>query len=451
MAMELIGSYAQNGAQWSPVHNLVAGMSENRIIIRDRTGAMIQVFICADVVDAFSWSPDGNYICCEIRSKGLVHIFHLHSKKTARIEEGLAGLSSAQWIPNGKILTVTDFGVRACIWDLETKKCEPLQEAPKHAKALPLSPDNKWIAYIFRNKADRVAVISAHSPWDRMSDFLLALSDAASLSWTEDSTKLVIIESTVTCRCAVYSIAGDQLISIEPYATLATPTFALGIKMMEIGEGICALALHNNTIHIFCLKSLKPLGVLEARWDDKNAHFYQETLVNASSRPAQTQMYDLGLPLEDLPGLAGGLGDEDVHLRLMQGAKHSPKMLKKGFSFMSFDWKKRYIAARCDGAPGNVCAFIWDTYRLSLHSVIVFRTPIKHMAWAPTSSTLAVATNDSRLYFWSPHGVHTYGLENALTGAIRWCPHSSLLVLQSREKTSVFRISVDKAGGYDGK
>jgi len=448
--MELIGSYAQHGAQWNPTQNLVGGMCENRVLIRDKTGTMIQVFICADIVDAFSWSPDGNYVCCEIRSKGLVQIFHLHSKKIARIEEGLAGLSAAQWIPGGKIITVTDFGVRASIWDLETKKFEPIQ-GPKHSKALSVSPNNKWMAYIFRKNADRVAVIAAQSPWEVMSDFSTTLSDAASLYWSEDSNKLVIIESTVTCRCAIYSIAGDQLALVEPYATLPLPTFALGIKMMEIGGDICALSLYNNTIHIFCLKSMKPLGVLEARWDDKNAHFYQETLVNASSRPTQTHMYDLGLPLEDLQGPNGRLGDEDVQLRLMQGAKHSPKMLKKGFSFMSFDWKKRYIAARCDGAPGNVCAFVWDTYRLSLQAVMVFRTPIKHMAWAPGCSTLAVATNDSRLYFWSPTSVFTYGLENAPTGAIRWCPHSGLLMLQSREKSSLFRINSNQAGGRDGK
>eukprot|EP00397_Hematodinium_sp_SG-2012_P046601 GEMP01052712.1.p1 GENE.GEMP01052712.1~~GEMP01052712.1.p1 ORF type:complete len:391 (+),score=71.41 GEMP01052712.1:218-1390(+) len=369
--MDLVGIYAQTGAQWNPSQALLCGLCENRALVRDRTGTLLHVFACVDAIDSFSWSPDGNYILCEVRASGVVQIFHLNSKKTARIDEGLAGLGQALWAPNGKILTIADFGVRACVWDLETQQPTVLQ-GPKHSNiGVGFSPDSKWLAYIYRKNTDHVAVFSADA-WELMSDFAVAVSDAVSLHWVADASSLLIVESIVTCRCVIYSIIGERLALYEPYAVSRNPCFALGIKSVELGDEMIALALHDNTIHLYSPKALKLIGTLEARWDDKEARYYQETLANAAARPIQTHLYDLGVPITNLQ-------DGDVHLQLMHGAKHPPKMLKKGFTFVCFDHKKRYLAARCDGAPGNVCVFIWDTFRLALEAVIVCRSPIKHM------------------------------------------------------------------------
>lgn len=336
------------------------------------------------------------------------------------------------------MITITDFGVRTCVWNLETKKMKILP-GPKHLKALPFSPDYKWIAYLFRRgDYERIAVISTET-WEVMSDFTTSLSDGALLSWSKDSTRLIVCESIVGAKIIIYSITGDELLVYEPYKDLHHSVVApLGVKMMEISGSTCALGLHDNTIHLLCTKTHKFIGLMDIDWDHKDIKFYQEHSVKGKSTP--TNLYDLGQPLNP-PEMTL----DDVMLLRMEGMKNPPKMMKKGYSFLSFCNENRYVAARCDGAPGNVCVFIWDSFRLCIDTVIIFRTPVKHLVWAPLQTILTISTTtDSRLYFWAPdQEPFTHKVGEAPTGAIRWCPNQAdLLLLQSPKQTTLIRSHI---------
>ena len=86
------------------------------------------------MASGLEWSPDGSLLLIEVKKRQCAFVKSLHDADFhCKIDEGLAGLSSARWGPNSaSVLTVSDFKVRLTVWSLADKSVTYIR-APKHA------------------------------------------------------------------------------------------------------------------------------------------------------------------------------------------------------------------------------------------------------------------------------------------------------------------------------
>lgn len=111
---------------FSPDGKYLAVVVEYRLLIRDcQTLKVVQMFSCLDKVKLVQWSFDSKYIMCVLLNRSIIQVWYLDDIGwTCKIDEGQAGITNAQWCPDGKsILIRANFEIKATIWSLEDKKC----------------------------------------------------------------------------------------------------------------------------------------------------------------------------------------------------------------------------------------------------------------------------------------------------------------------------------------
>lgn len=142
-------SYSGPPPAFSSDGRYIAVAVEYRLFIRDwQTLRVIQLYSCLDKVQHVEWSSDSNYVLCGLYNRSIVQVWSvLEPEWTCRIDEGLAGVASARWCPDGRSILVTaDYQIKATVWSLVDKKCVYLK-GPKFAdKGLAFSPDGQHLA-----------------------------------------------------------------------------------------------------------------------------------------------------------------------------------------------------------------------------------------------------------------------------------------------------------------
>ena len=144
--------------QWSPDGKLVAAAVGTRLAIRvpdasTRTMEIIHLHLCKETIEYIEWSCDGQYVLCGMYAKGLVQIWAIDDPDwTCRINEGIAGLVSARWAPDGRhILTTSDFSLHLTVWSLLDRTTTYIKNPKPHRGSVAFSKDGEWMA-----AADRV-------------------------------------------------------------------------------------------------------------------------------------------------------------------------------------------------------------------------------------------------------------------------------------------------------
>ncbi len=119
---------------------------------------------------------------------------------------------------------------------------------------------------------------------------------------------------------------------------------------------------------------------------------------------------------------------------------------KVGASMVIWSADGRFMATRNDNMPR--LAWIWDVESLSLASVMLQISPIRHMQWSPEGHTLAIATGTRRIYLWTPQGASWVDVtpEAGDFGVVgcRWQPKSGKkgMLLLSRDCVVHVRLSI---------
>ncbi|CAD7696704.1 unnamed protein product [Ostreobium quekettii] len=214
----------------SPDGRYVAVAVEYRLIVRDwQTLRVVQMYSCLDRIQHVEWSSDSSYILCGLYDRSIVQVWSiLEPEWTCKIDEGLAGITSARWCPDGRSILVTaEFQIKATVWSLVDKACVQLA-GPKFADAgLAFNPDGTQLAVAERNNCKDFLTILACSDWKTQVHFQLPTQDLADLCWSPSGDCLAVWDSLLTYRLLVYSSYGDQLANYTPYAD------ALGIKTVH--------------------------------------------------------------------------------------------------------------------------------------------------------------------------------------------------------------------------
>jgi len=111
-----------------------------------------------------------------------------------------------------------------------------------------------------------------------------------------------------------------------------------------------------------------------------------------------------------------------------------------GVSVISWSLDERYLATRHEAMPAAV--WVWNISQSALVALLIHRTAVRDVTWKPSKGArdcpvLAVATADSRLFFWSPG--NTEVVASPMSGVrLQWRSDGHALLLQERERACVY-------------
>lgn len=140
----------------------------------------------------------------------------MDSEWSAKVDEGLAGLSNCMWAPTSRhVLTVSDFNLRMTVWSLIDKSVQYIQN-PKFSGANPLargvkfSPNLSTMALIEKSAQDGKDIIGIYDlsrsmdprnkgpqNWAVLHKFLPETFDAQDLLFSQDGNHLIVWESPI--------------------------------------------------------------------------------------------------------------------------------------------------------------------------------------------------------------------------------------------------------------
>ncbi|GJM91471.1 hypothetical protein PR202_ga07846 [Eleusine coracana subsp. coracana] len=121
----------------------------------------------------------------------------------------------------------------------------------------------------------------------------------------------------------------------------------------------------------------------------------------------------------------------DSELYLSDG--FSCNMQDNGSGMLSWSSDSHYFFTRNDNMP--TALWIWDICRLELAAVLVQKDPIRAAAWDPNCPRLALCTESTHLYMWTPSRVACVNVPfpNFRIVDVKWSSDGSRLLLKDRE------------------
>eukprot|EP01038_Epipyxis_sp_PR26KG_P010727 gene10727-14408_t len=219
----------------------VSNTKRNSALLKDTTSNDFhekqisnEIYQCCDKIDYFEFSNDSCYILCLILSRACIQVFSLKDRTwTCRINEGVAGLIRAYWMPDSRhIIAESDYGIQLNIWSLIDSTASIISN-PKANSLTSTNPSNKlygfsdcgqYLAVIHRLELHDYVGIFSCSPLGELNKFKAKSSDIACLKWVPNGTHIITIDSPLNYAVHVYTPAGELIASYEAYQN------ALGIK-----------------------------------------------------------------------------------------------------------------------------------------------------------------------------------------------------------------------------
>jgi len=208
-------AFAGPQPRFSPDKKHVALAQDFRLVIRNvESLAVVGLFSCLDRIEAFDWSPGGDHILCSLYKRGTLQVFSVTDPEwSCCITEGLAGIVSARWCPNGEqIILTSEFQVKLSLWSLVDQSCHQLPP-PKHPEAgLAFSPDGAMLAAIQRWECKDSLQIYDVESWQSISHISIPTVDAADLAWSPDSSCVAVWDDLAQGpSLAIFSTEGECL------------------------------------------------------------------------------------------------------------------------------------------------------------------------------------------------------------------------------------------------
>lgn len=153
-----------SGPLFSPTGDHIAYIYNNKnIIVRDvQTMSVVCYHTSLGPTTDISWSPNGKYVLNCMPRKGHVTVYKVvqdenegdgnesSSSWIGTLTEGLAGVSFANWSPNGShVLVASEFQVKLTAWSLSDGNSVQLMPA-KHdgGKGVKCSPEGSLLAVL---------------------------------------------------------------------------------------------------------------------------------------------------------------------------------------------------------------------------------------------------------------------------------------------------------------
>ncbi|GJM91468.1 hypothetical protein PR202_ga07843 [Eleusine coracana subsp. coracana] len=125
----------------------------------------------------------------------------------------------------------------------------------------------------------------------------------------------------------------------------------------------------------------------------------------------------------------------DSELYLSDG--FSCNMQDNGSGMLSWSSDSHYFFTRTRNDNMPTALWIWDICRLELAAVLVQKDPIRAAAWDPNCPRLALCTESTHLYMWTPSRVACvnvpFPFPNFRIVDVKWSSDGSRLLLKDRE------------------
>ncbi|CAI0383938.1 unnamed protein product, partial [Linum tenue] len=180
-------------------------------------------------ISFIEWALDSEYILCGLYKRPLIQAWSLTQPEwTYKIDEGLAGIAYARWIPDSHhILTTSEFQLRFTVWLLLNTACVHVQW-PKHgSKGVCFTKDGKFAVICTRRDCkDYVNILSCHT-WEIMGTFCSLVPKSPNIEYSPDDSAIVIWDSPLEYKVLIYSPDGRCLFKYQAYES------GLGVKSVS--------------------------------------------------------------------------------------------------------------------------------------------------------------------------------------------------------------------------
>jgi len=417
---------------FSPNGLYIAIAVQHRLVIRDAESLqIIQLFSCIDNIQSIEWSQDSEYILCASFKLGVIQVWSLSDQEwTAKINEGVVGLTRVQWAPDGRqIISFSDFKIRISIWSLITKEVIYIQY-PKFnsTKGFKFRSDGKYLAVAGRKDCKDFINIYECNEWSLLKHFVVEDTDLQEILWSPDGKYIAVINNSLDYNVCVYYPDGRL---VKSYTT---DKIGLGVKsanwspsaqLLAVGDYEQNVTLLNNYTWDPLIKfSHDPViedssVIINKEIDVSNIRNNLDFKWNLQSNKIRYEMINPPYELVTTP----------VDL-----SKPNPKI---GISMCLFNNTGIYLLTKNDNMPNYL--WIWNIATLKLVTIIEQLLPIKQVSWNPViPGRLAFITGNSNIYFWDAEMGYCECVDvpalNFEVHSMNWNPDGKSIVLMDKDK-----------------
>lgn len=409
-------------AEFSPdSSHLALSRSATLNIYSTRTSALINSWTLADVPSSISWSPNSDLIYTTHPKRNLIQVFSFKdSKLGARITASSYGIQGVWWTPDSRyICVVTEFQLRLSAWSLWDSAVHHVKNPKFPDKGFSFTSDGKFMLLAEKNECKDYVGIYFMGDWTAVNHFVVDCYDLDDARWAND-TAIVVIDTCLVYQVLIYSPMGSLLARHQPYDN------GLGVKSMSLSPNGAYLAVgsYDQSLRLFGKISWTLVSDLKHEVSG-NFHYYKEEEYKEGY--TDDRLYSRFI-VQDAP-------DKIPSIKAPKDKPNPPL----GVSSSEWSCNSAYVASKNDNNPNSV--WIWKTSSLSLHTLTLQTSAIKHLEWSPKSLHLAFCTGTGRLFFWSTEGASVCEVplesKDFKVNKFRWSPDGSALLIIDKNKCMI--------------
>lgn len=384
-------------SSYSPNANYLAiAKSSSLIIYETEELKIISKFIFNSTISQIEWSSDSALVLIAFYKSGIVEIKAIaNSEWTCTINESMSGVSYARWTPDSrKVLIINDFNVRMSIWSLVDKSTVYINGPKFGDKGIAFSSNGYFMALAERKDNKDFIGVYFTGDFSLVSHFVADTYDLSDVFWSKDDTSIVVVDSELDCRIAVYSPTGNLIEKHEPY------TGALGARISSFSPNgrYFAVGFNDNKVRLYNSITWKQISELNHNMTTVTA----ESLTNVFRE-------------EDLGGKNKYSKYVECTLPYKFSLSNNNSIVKGiGGSITDIEWSydSNYLATRSEALPNMV--FIWKVNALSLYTIVIQTKGIKEFHWSPKENMLLIVTENAKLYTFTLSNVYIIELVSDL-------------------------------------